>query len=81
MMALTSSTDSGKTVVYTDRELSKPLLEYYGGLRDSTDMTRFTLDGGSCSWLGQFSVPTSVSARHIGGLRATVHEQCEHGAV
>ena len=29
-MTLTSGADSGKTVVYTDRELSRPLLEHFG---------------------------------------------------
>ena len=33
-MALTSSVNTGKTVVYTDRELSRPLLEHFGSLRD-----------------------------------------------
>ena len=34
-MALTSGADSGKTVVYTDRELGRPLLEHFGQYRDS----------------------------------------------
>ena len=33
-MALTSSVNTGKTVVYSDRELSRPLLEHFGHLRD-----------------------------------------------
>lgn len=33
-MALTSSVNTGKTVVYTNRELSRPLLEHFGHLRD-----------------------------------------------
>ena len=69
-MALTNGSDSGKTVVYTDRELSKPLLEYFGSLRDSSDMTRFNLTGDlalgsdekifrtSTQWA--ISVPTSL---------------------
>ena len=44
-MPLTSGGDAGKTVVYTDRELSRPLLEHFGDQRDSTDMTRFSLTG------------------------------------
>ena len=45
-MALTSGGDSGKTVVYTDRELTRPLLEHYGNHRDTStggDRTRFNL--------------------------------------
>ena len=37
-----SGGDSGKTVVYTDRGLSRPLLEHFGAQRDPMDMTRFT---------------------------------------
>ena len=33
-MALTSGADSGKTVVYTDRELTRTLLAHYGNQRD-----------------------------------------------
>ena len=44
-MPLTSGGDTGKTVVYTDRELSRPLLEHFGDQRDSNDMTRFDLAG------------------------------------
>ena len=33
-MPLTSAVNTGKTVVYTDRELSRPLLEHFGFLRD-----------------------------------------------
>lgn len=45
-MPLTSGGDSGKTVVYTDRELTRPLLEHYGNHRDTAiggDKTRFNL--------------------------------------
>ena len=42
-MTLTSGGDPGKTVVYTDRELSRPLLEHFGTARDENDMTRFAL--------------------------------------
>lgn len=42
-MALTSGGDPGKTVVYTDRELSRPVLEHYATLRDSGDLTRLAL--------------------------------------
>ena len=33
-MALTSGGDTGKTVVYTDRELTRPLLEHFGLFKD-----------------------------------------------
>ena len=44
-MALTSGGDSGKTVVYTDRELSRPLLEHFGDLRD-TNLTPCSISTG-----------------------------------
>ena len=43
-MALTRGTDSGKLVVYTDRELSRSLLTHFGSARDASDMTRFELE-------------------------------------
>ena len=33
--SLTSGADSGKTVVYTDRELTRPLLDHYGEFKDA----------------------------------------------
>ena len=36
-MALTSTVNTGKTVVYSDRELSRPLLEHFGSLRDTVN--------------------------------------------
>ena len=33
-MALTSGGDTGKTVVYTDRELTRPVLEHFGEFKD-----------------------------------------------
>ena len=41
---LTSGGDTGKTVVYTDRELSRPLLEHFGSVRNATDVTMFDLN-------------------------------------
>ena len=43
-MALTRGTDSGKMVVYTDRELSRSLLVHFGTARNETDVTRFDLE-------------------------------------
>ena len=43
-MALTSGADSGKTVVYTDRELSRSVLEHFGDRRDPANMARFLLN-------------------------------------
>ena len=42
-MPLGSTVDTGKTVVYTDRELSRPLLEHFGSLRDSNNLNVLTL--------------------------------------
>ena len=44
-MDLTSGSDSGKTVVYTDRELSRPLLVHYGDQRNSMDETQLDVSG------------------------------------
>ena len=44
-MRLISGADDGKTVVYTDRELTRTLLEHFGQQRDSDDNTRFDLEG------------------------------------
>ena len=38
-IALTSGGDPGKTVIYTDLELERSVLEHYGSLRNDTDMT------------------------------------------
>ena len=35
--------DTGKTVVYTDRELNRVLLDHYDNSRDGTDMTRLDI--------------------------------------
>ena len=45
-MPLTSAANTGKTVVYTDRELSRPLLEHFGFLRDPNNLNQleFTTD-------------------------------------
>ena len=73
-MSLTSGGDAGKTVVYTDWELSRPLLEHFGDWRDSTDMTRFdvglfvtphalpnTIPQTSMQWRITHQVSTSVA--------------------
>ena len=78
-MPLASTVNTGKTVVYTDRELSRPLLDHYDSLRDSGDMTRFGLTGDlaiaggtiphvatpqvSTMWRIAHGVPTSVAAQ------------------
>ena len=78
-MALTSGGDSGKTVVYTDRELSRPLLEHFGARRDPMDMTRLSLTAPlalpgagtiphpqtSTQWRITHGVPTSVAGVDI----------------
>ena len=46
-MTLSGTGDTGKTVIYTDRELSRKLLDHYGSLRDPADMTRFGLETGA----------------------------------
>ena len=71
-LSLTSGGDSGKTVVYTDRELSRPLLVHYGELRDSNDLTRFALTTAPLTlpanvlvspiWKISHGVPTSLNA-------------------
>ena len=62
-MDLTSGTDSGKAVVYTDPELSKPLLEYFGSLRDPNDMTRFELGADTDLALGTVGVIFQTSTQ------------------
>ena len=46
-MPLTSNANTGKTVVYTDRELSRPLLDHFGFLRDPNNLNvlEFTTPG------------------------------------
>ncbi|MCE2476150.1 MAG: hypothetical protein J4F47_11505 [Alphaproteobacteria bacterium] len=64
-MALTAGGDSGKTVVYTDRELSRPLMVHFGGLRNADDMTLLNLTGNlelpTGSSISQTSTKWSVS--------------------
>ena len=40
-LTLTTGGDTGKTVVYTDHETSRPLLAHFGTQRDPADMTQF----------------------------------------
>ena len=42
-LTLTTGGDTGKTVVYTDHETSRPLLAHFGTSRDPNDMTWFLL--------------------------------------
>ena len=44
-MPLTSAVavNTGKTVVYSDRELSRPLLEHYGSLRDPSNLNQLVV--------------------------------------
>ena len=44
-MPLTSSANTGKTVVYSDRELSRPLLEHFGHLRDPSNRNQLEFTG------------------------------------
>ena len=44
-MALTGTGDSGKTVIYTDRELTRTLLDYYSNAKASAEAVEFRVDG------------------------------------
>ena len=59
-MSLTSGGDSGKTVVYTDRELSRPLLDHFGAQRDSTDKTRFNLTLADADTATNLGLPAAI---------------------
>lgn len=59
-MALITGGDTGKTVVYTDRELSRPLLKHFGDQLDSTDMTRFILTPGAADTSGALGLPAAI---------------------
>ena len=73
-MALTSGADSGKTVVYTDRQLSRLLLDHYGDQRDEDDMTRFDVgpDAGLLAITGGEISQTSMQWRISHGVRTSV---------
>ena len=79
-MALTRGADSGKTVVYTDRELSRSLLEHFGDQRDASDMTRFNLTGplapGTDKEIPHFSTtpPVTTTWRISHGIRPAVSQ-------
>ena len=80
-LRLTSGADSGKTVVYTDLELSRVLLDHYGDSHDATDMTRLdisdaelgtgvTITGGvisetSMAWDISHGLSASLAAVHV----------------
>ena len=49
-MALTSTVNTGKTVVYSDRELSRPLLEHFGSLRDPNNLNLLQLTAGTLNF-------------------------------
>ena len=79
-MALTSGADSGKTVVYTDRELSRSLLEHFGQQRDVVNgivSNRFDLDeapiaitGGLITYVARPQVTTQWRVTH--GVRTSL---------
>ena len=56
-MALTVGGDSGKTVVYTDRELRRPFLEHYANLKATAAAQRIQIDG----TVDTTAVPATIS--------------------
>ena len=85
-MSLTRGGDPGKTVVYTDRELSRPLLAHFGNHRDDSvggDKTRFGLEeptGGPLALPGPpIPHPQDLHAcgeLHIGRATSVAGEDC-----
>lgn len=47
IMALIGTGDTGKTVVYTDRELTRRLLDHYGSFKPSATAVQFEVDNGA----------------------------------
>ena len=49
-LPLASTVNTGKTVVYTDRELSRPLLEHFGHLRDPNNRNQLEFTAGALTF-------------------------------
>ena len=75
-LPLTSSANTGKTVVYTDRELSRPLLEHFGSQRDPNNLnvlrlqapltlTTVNADGESTPSMWQLRLPIGSGPMQI----------------
>jgi len=74
-MALTVGGDSGKTVVYTDRETTRLLLEHYGTARDTSatgDETRFDIAHASLGLTGALIPQTSRNWKISHGVSTSV---------
>ena len=56
-MTLTQGGDSGKTVVYTNRELTRPFLDHYANLKSTANAQRIQITG----TVGTATVPTAIS--------------------
>ena len=68
-MALTRGGDTGKTVVHTDRELKRPLLEHFGQYRDSAVPAQIDADQTDGATL--VSLETDYTATNIVSGRVT----------
>lgn len=68
-LPLVSGADGGKTVVYTDRELRRPLLEHFGQYRDSTAPAQ--IDADATPGAALVTVGTDYMAANISGSTVT----------
>ena len=65
-LTLTSGGDTGKTVVYTDRELTRPLLDHYGEFKDP-DAPQFNAQNGGAGLI----TTTTTDVTEITGVSVT----------
>ena len=71
-MALTAGGNTGKTVVYTDRELSRSLLDHYGNRRPSS--TAVYLDMEDSDWSNtSISISSDTDVKGKSGPRVVSH--------
>ena len=76
-MPLTSTVNTGKTVVYTDRELSRLLLEHFGHLRDPSNRNLLTFTDGELN----FSTVDADGESTNGRSRHECRQRHHHGHV
>ena len=69
---MTLAGDNGKTVVYTDREVSRTVLEHFDTFRDAADMTRLALAD------DQLMLPTD-GIPHVETALASTRWRINHG--
>ena len=77
-MALRSGGDSGKTVIYGNPELDRPVLEHFGSSRDSTDDTRLLLSGAG-ALAGAAALPAAGEIPHVATPRVDTVWRVSHG--